>query len=65
VQHRIGGPFPSIEAAKADLRTRLECRSGYWGPQAQWGSGGEGLSAGGWHWLQNNVTASDCRVVNR
>jgi hypothetical protein len=65
VQTRYAGPFPSIAAAKADLKTKLECRNGYWGPQAQWGSGGTGLSAGGWHWLQNNVDLSDCKKVSQ
>jgi hypothetical protein len=65
VMGRYSGPFPSVQAAKDNLKTRLECRTGYWGPQAQWGSGGSGLAAGGWHWLQNNVTTSDCKTLAR
>ncbi len=49
------GPFSSVSAAKADLKTKLECQSGYWGPQ--------GLYGGKWYWLQNNVGTSDCKSV--
>jgi hypothetical protein len=59
------GPFPNVAAAKADLTTKLTCRQGYWGAQGQWGSGGSGLAAGGWHWLQNNVRTSDCKSVEQ
>lgn len=54
---RLGGPYSSVDAAKADLKTRLECQVGYWGPKAKWGSG--------WHWLQNNVTTADCKSVQQ
>ncbi len=62
---QILGPYPSVADARAALKSQLICRSGHWGPQAQWGSGAgtSGLSAGGWYWLQNNVTLSDCKVV--
>jgi hypothetical protein len=63
IQGIASGPFSDPAEVHADLKTKLVCRNGYWGPQAQFGSGGTGLAAGGWVWLQNNVGTSDCKVV--
>jgi len=53
----FGGPYASVEQAKADMRARLDCESGYWGAFVRHGNGRFNL--------QNNLSASDCRSVKR
>jgi hypothetical protein len=53
----LGGPYASEQAAKADLKTKLDCFNGYWGAFINHGPGTA--------WLQNNVTTADCRTVKQ
>lgn len=55
VAQLFSGPYPSEAAARADMKTKLECGSGNWGNFAYIG--------GKIYWLQNEVKLSDCRVV--
>jgi hypothetical protein len=54
IAQKFSGPFASVEAAKADLKTKLDCASGYWGSFA--------IIGGKNHWLQNNVGTGDCKT---
>lgn len=53
----LGGPYASEGAARADLKTKLDCFNGYWGAFINYGSGKA--------WLQNNVGTGDCRSVKQ
>jgi hypothetical protein len=53
----LGGPYPSVAAARADMKTKLDCQSGYWGTFLPLGSGRA--------WLQNNIGGGDCRSVKQ
>lgn len=53
----LGGPYASEDAARADMRTKLDCSRGHWGTFV-----GQGPSKA---WLQNNITGSDCRSMKQ
>ena len=53
----LGGPYPTEDAGRADMRTKLDCQRGHWGTFIENGSGK--------FWLQNNLTGSDCRSVKQ
>jgi hypothetical protein len=53
----LGGPYPTEAAARADMRTKLDCQSGHWGTFINYGTGRA--------WLQNNITGSDCRSMKQ
>jgi hypothetical protein len=52
---RALGPFLSEAAARSALKQSLTCQTGYWGLH--------GTLDGKSYWLQNNVTAADCKSV--
>jgi hypothetical protein len=53
----LGGPYASEQAAKADMKAKLDCFNGYWGAFINYGSGKA--------WLQNNITTGDCRTMKQ
>lgn len=53
----LGGPYPTEDAARADMRTKLDCQRGHWGTFV-----GEGNNRA---WLQNNITGADCRSMKQ
>ncbi len=53
----LGGPYASEQAAKADMKAKLDCFNGYWGAFINYGSGKA--------WLQNNITTGDCRSLKQ
>lgn len=53
----LGGPYPSVAAARADMKTKLDCHNGYWGTFLPLGAGRA--------WLQNNITGADCRSMKQ
>jgi hypothetical protein len=53
----LGGPYPTENDARADMKTKLDCQRGYWGAFIAYGSGKA--------WLQNNVSTADCRSVKQ
>lgn len=55
----LGGPYASVEDGINDLKTKLDCQSGYWGLFIRFG-GGDGRA-----WLQNNVGTNGCRTVKQ
>jgi hypothetical protein len=55
VFQRALGPFSSEAAARSALKQSLTCQTGYWGLR--------GALDGKSYWLQNNVTAADCKSV--
>jgi hypothetical protein len=55
IAQKFGGPYDTEAQARADLKSRMECGNGYWGPWANIG--------GGHPWLQNNVSLDDCKSV--
>lgn len=52
-----GGPYASVDEARADMRARLACENGYRGPFVRHGNGR--------FWLQNNLGVSDCHSVKQ
>ena len=57
VAQTLGGPYPSLSAAKADLKTKLDCFRGYWGDFITIGDKN--------YYLQNNVGVADCKSVKQ
>jgi hypothetical protein len=55
IASQFGGPYASEAQARADLKSRMECDTGYWGAFAR--------VDGKTPWLQNNVGLADCKVV--
>ncbi len=53
----LGGPYPTEDAARADMRTKLDCQRGHWGTFIPYGADRA--------WLQNNLTGSDCRSMRQ
>ena len=53
----LGGPYASEGAAKAAMKSKLDCQQGHWGAFINYGSGKA--------WLQNNITTGDCRSVKQ
>jgi hypothetical protein len=57
VEGTLGGPYASVDAARADMKTKLDCHRGYWGTFLPMGAGRA--------WLQNNIGDGDCRSVKQ
>lgn len=56
-ERTLGGPYPSVDAARADMKTKLDCQRGYWGTFLMLGASKA--------WLQNNIGGDDCRSLKQ
>jgi len=60
VVRTYGGPYGSVDAARADMRSKLDCERGAWGAFVR-----TGPAMGDRFYLQNNLGVGDCRSVKQ